>query len=78
MSEYEKINAKAKEQIAKMRREAFKRIAILLVKALATLGAFIGLEAIDFISVIFMVILMAITVCIGAFKTGWICRDIKY
>jgi hypothetical protein len=78
MSEYEKINARSKEQVVRMRREAFKRIALLMAKVLAALGAIIGLEAIDFISVIFMVILMVITVCIGAFNTGWICRDIKF
>ena len=78
MSEYEKINTSVKCQMVARRREATKRIVILLVKALLALVAFIGLEAIGFISTTFMVILMAIAICSGAFNAGWICRDIKF
>lgn len=77
MSEYEKINVRVKEQVVVRRRDAVKRIIVVLVGVLAALGAFIGLRAIGFISATFMVILMAVAICIGAFKTGWICRDIK-
>lgn len=78
MSDYDKINFKVKTQMCVRRNEAVKRIAIVLVKLLLLMAAFLGLEAIGFISLTFMVILMAITVCYGAFKTGWICRDIKF
>ena len=78
MSEYEKINAGVKLSMAARRKNAIVRIVLVLVKILAAMGSFIGLEAIGYISMDFMVILMAITVCYGAFKTGWICRDIKF
>lgn len=78
MSDYEKINARVKEQIFSRRRCAIVRIIIVLGWVLVALGAFIGLKAIGFISLTFMAILMAITVCVGAFKTGYICRDIKF
>lgn len=78
MSDYEKINVRVKKQICTRRNEAIKRITILLAWVLVAMGAFIGLQAIGFISPTFMVILMGITICIGAFKSGWICRDIKF
>ena len=78
MSDYEKINAGVKLAMSARRKAAVKKIILVLVKILAAMGFFIGLKAIGFISLTFMVILMAITVCIGAFNTGWICRDIKF
>ena len=78
MSEYDKINVKVKEQVTVRRTEAIKRIIIVMVKLLLAMAVFIGLEAISFISMTFMVILMAISICIAAFNTGWICRDIKF
>ena len=78
MSELEKINANMKVQMSARRHEAIKRIVVALLKVLVALGVFIGLNAIGFISGTFMVILMAVAVCVGAFKTGYIWRDIKF
>ena len=78
MSEYEKINVGVKAQMSARRKEAIKRIAIELVKVLLAVGACIGLKAIGFISTMFLVILVAIIICVGAFKSGYICRDIKF
>ncbi len=78
MSDYEKINAKVKTNVIDIRHEAIKRIIVELLKVLLAMGAFIGLKAIGFISGTFMVILIAVAVCVGAFKTGYISRDIKY
>ena len=78
MSDFEKINAGVKQSISARRKAATKRIALVVLCVLLAMAFFIGLKAIGFISLTFMVILMAIAVCIGAFKTGWICRDIKF
>lgn len=78
MSEYEKINLRVKEQNFSRRKQAFKRIILVLAAVLGAMASFIGLKAIGFISVTFMVILIAVSICIGAFKLGWICRDIKF
>ena len=78
MSDYEKINTKVKEQISARRIEAAKMIAIVMVVLVVTLGAFIGLNAIGFISSTFMVILASIAICTAAFKAGRISRDIKF
>jgi uncharacterized membrane protein YheB (UPF0754 family) len=78
MSDYERINANVKTNVADRRHEAIKRIVVELFKVLLALGAIIGLKAIGFISESFMVILMAVAVCVGTFKTGYISRDIKY
>ena len=78
MSDYEKINAGVKQSISARRKAAIKRIALVVLGVLLAMAFFVGLKAIGFISLTFMVILMAIAVCIGAFKTGWVCRDIKF
>ena len=78
MCEFEKFNVSAKTQMSVRRKEAIKRVIVELAKVLLTIGAFVGLEAIGFISTMFLVILTAITICVGAFKTGYICRDIKF
>lgn len=78
MSEYEKINAGVKQSMSTRRTEAIKRIVLELVKVLLAIAACIGLKAIGFISAMFLVILVAIIVCVGAFKSGYICRDIKF
>ena len=76
MSDYEKINTRVKQQVFSRKREALVRIIRLLAVTIGVIGAFYFLWAIGFISGVFMVILTAITVCFGAFKSGWICRDI--
>lgn len=78
MSDYEKINAKVKVQMSARRHEAIKGIVVVLLKLLFALGAFVGLKAIGFISGTFAIILMAVAVCVATFKTGYICRDIKF
>lgn len=78
MSELERINVNAKVQMSARRKEAIKRVILELAKVLLAIAAFVGLEAIGFISTMFLVILVAITICVGAFKVGYICRDIKF
>ena len=78
MSDYEKINFKVKAQMTARRKEAIKRIILVLCVVLVALLAITGLEAIGFINQTFAIILAAISVCIGAFKTGYIWRDIKF
>ena len=78
MSEYEKINASVKAQMAARRKAAIKRIILVFVVVITILASFVGLEAIGFISFTFMVILSSITICTGAFKAGYIWRDVKW
>lgn len=78
MSELDKLNAGVKLSMAARRKAAVARIAITVLWVLAALGVFIGLQAIHFISLVFMVILMAIAVCVGTFKIGYIWHDIKF
>ena len=78
MSELERINENMKAQINARRHEAIKRIVKVLLKLLVALCAVAGLKAIGFINGTFAVILMAVAVCVGTFKTGYIWRDIKF
>ena len=78
MSDYEKINANVKANVNDRRHQATKKIVAEIFKVLLAYGALIGLEAIGFISETFMVILMAVAICVGTFKTGYISRDIKF
>lgn len=78
MCEFEKINVNAKAQVVAMRKEAIKKVIVELAKTLLAIGGFVALEAIGFISAMFLVILVAITICVSAFKAGYICRDIKF
>ena len=70
MSDLEKINQRIDVQKAAMRHETIKRLAKLLAIVLVVVLAFACLEYIGFISDLFMVILIAITVCTGAFRAG--------
>ena len=78
MSDYEKINAAVKTNVQDRRKEAIKQIIAVLFKVLLALVVFIVLKAIGFISMTFMVILMAVAIIVGTFKTGYISRDIKF
>ena len=78
MSEFEKINVKVKEQKSARRHEAIKRIVVVLLKLLLALGAVFGLKAIGFISGTFAVILADVAVCVCAFNTGYIWREIQF
>lgn len=78
MSEYEKINAGVKNSMAERRKKAVKRIVLVILGVLLALAAFVGLKLIHFISLDFMVILMAVAVCTGAFKIGYVSAGIKF
>ena len=77
MSEYKKIFAERDAQNTAKRRESIKRIVVVFLKLLVALGAIVGLEAITFISGTFAVILSAVAVCVSAFNTGYIWKDVK-
>lgn len=78
MSEFEKINASVKAQMAARRAAAIKRVLAVMVALLVAVAIITGLEAIGFISWVFSVILTAIAVCITTFKAGYIWHDIKF
>ena len=78
MSEYEFMNQRARQQQAERRRYAIKRLAVILARALAVMLVLVGLEYIGFISKTFLVILVAITIGAGCFRTGYIWRDIRW
>ena len=78
MSDYEAMMARNAKQRAVRRKDAFRRLSFTLVVVLAAALAFVGLEYIGFISKLFMAILAAITICAGAFKAGYIWRDVKW
>ena len=78
MSDYERINVNVKANVADRRHEAIKSIVVELLKVLLALGVVSGLNRIGFISGTFMLILMAVAICVGSFKAGYISRDIKY
>jgi hypothetical protein len=78
MSDYKNINTNAKVQMSVRRKAAIKKVVLVWVVVLTILAAIAGLEAIGFISMTFAIILAAITVFVGAFKTGWFCRDVKW
>ena len=77
MSDYERINATVQANVSNRRNNAYKLMAKALFKALVALCLIIGLKAVGFISVTFMVILEAVTVCKCTFNIGVISRDIK-
>ena len=70
MSEFENLNQKTKANKAAMRKETVKAIVRLSFIVLAVVLAFAGLYLIGFISLLFMVILISIAVCTGAFYAG--------
>lgn len=77
MSDYEILNQKVAAQKAVRRRDALRRLAYLLAVVLAVVLVFVGLEYIGFISSLFMVILISITVCVGSFNAGRIWTGFK-
>ena len=77
MSDYEMLNQKVAAQKAVRRRDALRRLAYLLAVVLAVVLVFVGLEYIGFISSLFMVILISITVCVGSFNAGRIWTGYK-
>ena len=78
MSDYERINAKVKANVACRRNKAIKRIVLVLAKVVLFLAAVLGLKAIGFISGSFLVILMCVAIVVGAFKVGFISCEIKF
>lgn len=77
MSDFEMLNQRTAVQKAAMRKESIKGVAKLLAIVLVVVLAFVGLEYIGFISELFMVILIAIAVCTGAFNAGRIWNGFK-
>ena len=77
MSDYEKLNQKIAAQKAVRRKDALRRLAYMLAIVLVVLGSFVCLNHIGFISDLFMVILIAITVCVGSFNAGRIWNSFK-
>ena len=78
MSDYEAMMIRNAKQRAIRRKDALRRLALTMAVVLAVILAFVGLEWIGFISRAFMVILVAATVCFGAFKAGYIWRDVRW
>ena len=78
MSDYEAMMIRNAKQRAIRRKDALRRLALTMAVVLAVILAFVGLEWIGFISRAFMVILLAITMCFGAFKAGNIWRDVRW
>jgi hypothetical protein len=74
MSEKE-LNAKVNANLAARKKAAVKATVIVCLKLLMALGFFVGLKAIGFISMEFMVILALVAVCYGSFNIGRIWRD---
>ena len=70
MSEFEMLNQKAEAKKAAMRKETVKAIVRLFFIVFAVVLAFYGLYLISFISDLFMLILISIAVCTGAFHAG--------
>ena len=78
MSDYEAMMIRNAKQKAMRRKDALKRLAVALALVCAALISIIGLDHIGFISDLFMAILTVITICIGAFKSGYIWRDVRW
>ena len=70
MSEFEMLNQKTEAKKAAMRKETVKAIVRLFFIVFAVVLAFYGLYLISFISDLFMLILISIAVCTGAFHAG--------
>lgn len=78
MSEFEKINANAKAQMAARRKAAIVQVLCVLGFTFVTMCVITGLVAIGFNSQAFAIILAVVAEIIGTFKIGWIWRDIKF
>ena len=78
MSDYEAMMIRNAKQRAIRRKSALKRLALTLTVVLVVILSIVGLERIGFISSVFMVILLAVTMCVGAFKSGNIWRDVRW
>lgn len=74
MSEKE-LNARSNANRVARKKAAVKATVIVCLKLLMALGIFVGLKAIGFISMTFMVILALVAVCYGSFNLGRIWRD---
>lgn len=72
MSDYEKINQRVAAKQAEQRKLAVKMLIRLLMIVVIVVLSFLGLEYIGFISEMFMMILIALAVCVGAFRAGCI------
>ncbi len=70
MSDFEMLNQRVAAKMAARRKDTLRRLAFVLGIVLAVVLALVGLEYIGFISEVFMVILIAVTVCAGSFRAG--------
>lgn len=77
MSDYEKLNQRVEAQKATRHKDTLRRLSFILAIVLAVILVFVGLESIGFISEMFMMILISITVCTGAFNAGRIWDGFK-
>ena len=77
MSDYEMLNQRVAAKKEVRRKETIKRLIVMLAVVLAVVLAFVGLEYIGFISELFMVILVAVTICVGSFNAGRIWTGFK-
>ena len=77
MSDYEMLNQRIAAQEAARRKDALRRLSFMLAIVLAVVLAFVGLAYIGFISDLFMVILITITICTGSFHSGRIWNSYK-
>lgn len=77
MSDYEALMIRNAKQRAIRRKDALRRLAFTLAVVFVVILAFVSLEWIGFISRVFMVILLAATICAGAFKAGYIWHDVR-
>ena len=78
MSDYEAMMIRNKQKKVERRKDALRRLVFTLAVVLAVILGFVGLKLIGFISRAFMVILLAATICVGAFKAGYIWRDVRW
>ena len=77
MSDYEMLNQRVAAKKAARRKDTFRRLAFLLAIVLALVLVLWGLEYIGFISELFLVILVLITIGVGAFNAGRIYSSYK-
>lgn len=77
MSDYEMLNQRVAAKKAARRKDALRRLAYMLTIILAAVVLLWVLAYIGFISKLFLVILISITVCTGAFNAGRIWNGFK-
>lgn len=77
MSDFDVLNQRIAAENAARRKDALRRLAYMLTIILAAVILLWVLAYIGFISKLFLVILISITVCTGAFNAGRIWNGFK-